>query len=61
MPNIPLTKFNAGELTPLIAERVDIEKYESGCKKLENMLPRVYGPVERRPGTIFVKVITEKT
>jgi hypothetical protein len=56
--NIPITVFNAGKLTPLIDVRTDIEKYSSGCRILENMLPRIYGPVERRPGTIFIVDIT---
>lgn len=59
MANVHLTTFNAGEFTPLIAERVDTDKYKGGCRTMENMLPRVYGPAEKRPGTIFVADITE--
>jgi len=54
MANLPITSFNAGEFTPKIAERIDTEKYQSGCKHLENFLPLIYGTAERRPGTIFV-------
>ena len=54
MSNIPITCFNAGELTPQITERVDTEKYSSGCKRMENLIPRIYGGAERRPGTFFV-------
>lgn len=55
---LPITTFNAGEITPLIDARVDIDKYQSGCRIMENMLPRIYGPAERRPGFKFVADIT---
>ena len=48
------TAFNGGELSPLIAGRVDVAKYSNGCKRLENFLPTVQGPAIARPGTIFV-------
>jgi hypothetical protein len=54
MANTPITSFNAGEFTPKIAERIETEKYMSGCKVMENMIPLIYGPAERRPGTVFV-------
>lgn len=59
MANVPLTTFNAGEFTPLIAERLDTDKYKAGCRKMQNLLPRIYGPAEKRPGTLFVADITE--
>ena len=55
MANIPIINLNGGEYTPLIDVRSDVEKYRSGCRKLENFIPRIYGPIERRPGTRFVK------
>lgn len=54
MPNEPLISFNSGELSPLIDARSDIEKYSSGCRTLENMIPRVYGIAERRPGLEYI-------
>lgn len=54
MANLPVISMNAGKLTPLIDVRADTEKYSSGCRILENMIPRIYGPVERRPGTKFI-------
>jgi hypothetical protein len=54
MANIPLTNFNAGELTPQISERIDTEKHQSGCKVMENFIPRIYGGAERRPGTYYI-------
>jgi len=54
MPNISIISLNGGEFTPQIDCRADVEKYNSGCRHLENFLPRIYGPVTRRPGTKFV-------
>ena len=54
MANIPVISFNAGKLTPLIDVRSDTEKYSSGCRELENMIPLIYGPVTRRPGTKYL-------
>ena len=51
----PVISFNAGELSPLIDSRSDIGKYRSGCRVLENMIPRIYGPAVRRPGTKYIE------
>lgn len=45
---------NSGELSPRIDARVDIEKYLSGCRTLENFIPLVEGGVVRMPGTYYV-------
>jgi hypothetical protein len=45
--------FNAGELSPFLVSRTDIQKYESGCQKLENFIILPYGGVIRRPGTVY--------
>ena len=42
--------FNAGELSPLMDSRVNVEKYEAGCRKLRNFILHTHGPVFRRPG-----------
>jgi hypothetical protein len=52
--NTPIINFNSGELSPLIDARSDIDKYSAGCRILENMIPRVYGVAERRPGTQYI-------
>ena len=54
MANIPVISLNAGKLTPLIDVRSDTEKYSSGCRILKNMIPLIYGPVTRRPGTKYL-------
>jgi hypothetical protein len=51
------TAFNAGELSPLLDGRVDVAKYENGCRVMENFIPAVQGPAVRRPGTRFVSEV----
>jgi hypothetical protein len=48
------TSFNGGELSPLIAGRVDQAKYGNGCSILEGLLPTTQGPLVRRGGTMYV-------
>lgn len=52
-----LSSFNAGELSPRLAGRVDVGKVGNGCKILENFIPLVQGPAVRRAGTRFVAEI----
>lgn len=46
--------MNAGELSPLLDGRNDQEKYNMGCRIMENAFPLIYGGAERRPGTEFI-------
>lgn len=55
MSNIVIHSFNGGEMSPKIDTRTDIEKYASGCRILENMIPQKYGCAERRPGTRYLE------
>ena len=50
----PIVSFSSGELSEQIDARSDIDKYKSGCRTLENMIPRIYGTSERRPGTKYI-------
>lgn len=43
--------FNAGEWTEMLAERSDLEKYQSACSVLENMIVTPHGPAQKMPGT----------
>lgn len=54
MADLAIMSFNAGVLSPLLDGRSDLEKYYSGLRVGENMVPLPYGPAERRPGTYFV-------
>ena len=51
---LAIVNFNGGEYSPKIDARSDTEKYVSGCRKLENMIPLIFGGVEKRPGTEFI-------
>lgn len=46
--------FSAGELSPTLYTRTDIQQYSNGAKKLLNVLPLVEGGIRKRPGTLFV-------
>ena len=46
--------FNGGEVSPWTDPRIDLDKYRSSCRVLENMRPTVYGGVFSRPGTVYV-------
>jgi hypothetical protein len=59
--NYPVISMNAGKMTPLIDTRADVEKYASGCRTLQNMIPLVYGPVTRRPGTKFIAEVDDSS
>ncbi len=51
MPYQLIPSFNAGEISPYLDARADLEKYASGCRTLENFIIMPYGGVFRRPGT----------
>lgn len=56
MPKVSpiLTNFNAGEWSPLMEGRVDLEKYRNAQKTSKNGIGLVQGPWTRRPGAKFV-------
>uniref|UniRef100_A0A6M3IKC5 Putative tail protein n=1 Tax=viral metagenome TaxID=1070528 RepID=A0A6M3IKC5_9ZZZZ len=49
-----IQSLNAGELSPLMDARIDQQKYQAGCRTMENFIPLIYGGAERRPGTYYV-------
>jgi hypothetical protein len=50
MINQLISSFNAGELSPYLESRTNLEKYRNGCRILENFLLTPYGPANRRAG-----------
>ena len=48
------TNFTAGELSPRLDGRTDLQKYFQGCKTLQNMVVHPHGGATRRPGTKFI-------
>lgn len=55
MPKLQVitTNFTAGEFTPLLAGRVDIEKHNSSAKRLQNVVVLKQGGVTIRPPLSF--------
>lgn len=45
-----VNSFNAGELSPKLLGRPDLDAYGRGCRTMLNFLPTPYGSAERRPG-----------
>ncbi len=56
MSKLAVVNLTGGEGSPKIDARADTEKYVSLCRRLENFIPRIYGPVEKRPGTVLVAI-----
>jgi len=46
--------LNAGELSPEVDARTDVQKYYNGVSKASNVLPFVQGGVIKRPGGKFI-------
>lgn len=56
------SNFTGGELSPAIAlGRVDIQKYNNGVRRLENLVLTVQGGVKRRPGSRFISEVKDST
>ena len=51
--------FAAGEISPDVASRVDLDKYASALLQAENVFIRPYGSAYRRPGTEYVAEIDD--
>lgn len=54
-----ITTFAAGELSPLLDARTDLDSYSAGCRILKNFIPRNYGGAFRRPGTQFMGEVAD--
>jgi hypothetical protein len=46
--------FTAGEISPLLAGAVDLDKFVFGCKTMENFLSVPHGPASYRQGMRFI-------
>ena len=51
---ITKNNFSAGELSPTLYTRTDIQQYGNGAKTLKSVIPLVEGGVRKRPGTLFL-------
>ncbi len=45
--------FNGGIVSPFFTPRVDMAKYGTASARMENFIPRMYGSMRRRPGTLW--------
>ena len=52
--NFIKTTFNAGEFSPSIYGRTDLEKYNNGCITMKNFIPIPQGGATRRPGFEYI-------
>ena len=46
--------FASGEISPDVASRVDLGKYQNALLQAQNVFVRPYGSAYRRPGTMFL-------
>lgn len=53
--------FNAGEFSPRLYGRFDVEKYNNGLKTATNALALPQGPIRRRNGTKYVAAVKTST
>ena len=59
--SIAQRSFNAGELSPQLKGRTDLEKYGNGCDEMINFLPQIHGPARKRSGTRFVEEVKDSS
>lgn len=52
--NAQILGFTAGELSPWLATRFDLQAYQRGAARLENFMVQPYGGLKRRCGTRYV-------
>lgn len=51
------SSFNSGELSPKVMGRVDLDRYQNGCKTVTNFIPMIQGPITRRPGFEYLGAV----
>ncbi len=56
-----VNKFNRGELDPRVLDRDDIEKILNSCELMSNWIPMRLGPMQYRPGTLNLGVLSENS
>lgn len=58
---ILLRSFAGGEVTPELAGRLDLAKYQTGLALARNFITLPHGPATRRPGFEFVRAAGDST
>lgn len=59
MASLNQPSFAAGELSPELRRRIDLQKYAIGAEEIKNMIVLPRGGVQSRPGTVFVSEIKD--
>ena len=49
--------FTSGELSPSLSARVDLAKYQQGCRTLRNFLVQPHGGAVKRPGFLLIDAL----
>lgn len=57
--NLAITSFNAGELSPLLGGRPDLEKWQAGLSYCKGMIPQVQGALMRAAGSVYVSTVKD--
>lgn len=61
MPQIMTNAFSAGEFSPRLLARTDLDKRKSGCRRLRDFFIQPQGGVYGRPGTRYVAEVKDST
>ena len=61
MANVRQLSFSSGEITPALYARVDLVKYATGLKTLENFWVMRHGGVANRPGTKYIAEVKDSS
>lgn len=61
MPKLLLRSFAGGEITPELAGRLDLTKFQTGLSLCRNFVVLPHGPISRRPGFRFVNEARDST
>lgn len=59
--SVTQTAFTTGVVSPRLIARTDIDKYTSGCARVENFIPMQYGPLIRRSGTMYIAAVKDSS
>lgn len=55
------TSFNAGEVAPALYSRIDNDRYQSGLALCRNFLVEPQGPIQFRPGFVYVNKVKDSS
>ena len=59
--NALVSNFTAGEFSPRLDQRLDVEKYNNAAQEVTNFLIVPHGGIKKRPGTQFITSLVNPT